>query len=246
MVITHKAASQLAESHDSNVDNNLIDGGHLEVLDQLDGAIDLDTDTESSSESESESQIEPTTIRTTNSIAYNKRTNERKRKIGVSNKSIVIQSPYQLSSAHRLSKIKPKYVKMGLFGGSPHVDTEPIQQPESTTEQDSDSTQNSVDANTSQSPNENEIHGGGQNADAVSTSDASSDYLIGNADAAAADEFVTREAEQKSHLLKVGPTPSESEAANILTSIKSGDLLRVNDGRWKIFFVSMMICMECL
>lgn len=235
MVIAHKASSQLLEGHDSNVDNNLVDGGHLEVLDQLDGAIDLDTDTESTSESESESEskIGTTTMRRADSIARYKPRTERKRKLGVSNKSIVIQSSHQLSNAYRLSKIKPKYVKMGLFGGSPHIDTDPTQQPESTTEHDSDSTQNSVDANHTQSPNENEIHSGAQNAEAASTSDASSDYLIGNADAAATDKFITREAEQKTQLLKSGPTPSESEAANILTSIKSGDLLRVNDGMCK-------------
>lgn len=46
--------------------------------------------------------------------------------------------------------------------------------------------------------------------------------------------FVNNETEQKPHPdnnRHAEPTPSETEAANILTTIKSGDLLRNNDGK---------------
>lgn len=49
------------------------------------------------------------------------------------------------------------------------------------------------------------------------------------------EEYINNEAEQKPQTEGVNrhaePTPSETEAANILTTIKSGDLLRNNDGK---------------
>lgn len=229
MVITQKAPVQISEvGNDTNVDSNLIEGSHLESLDQLDGAFDIDTDTESSDlSSASESDDEASPIRR---VFNSARTREqlkaaRKRKPGVANESKVINSSYQHSTKSRaLSRVIPKYVKLGLFGGSPHDETDPVQQPESTTEPESSSVQGLADSSqSSASIDDNESHGGTQKAEAVSTSDASAEYLIANADIADAEEFITREAEQKPQ-----PTPSENEAANILTSIKSGDLLRGN------------------
>lgn len=55
------------------------------------------------------------------------------------------------------------------------------------------------------------------------------------------EEYINNEAEQKTQTDRAGgcgignrhtePTPSETEAANILTTIKSGDLLRNSDGK---------------
>lgn len=234
MVITHKAPTQIVESNDSNIET--IDGSHLEVLDQLDGAFDYDFDSESStvgSESETDDEANSYCELVSAHRTKRQRKSERKRKLSVANESIVIGSSYQHSTKTRtLCKTIPKYVKMGLFGGSPHDDTEPMQQPESTTEQDTDNTQNAVDAAAAQASSADAGESqGAQKVEAVSTSDASGEYLIGNADMNAAEEFITREAKQKEQSNQTGPTPSESEAANILTSIKSGDLLRGNDGK---------------
>lgn len=50
-----------------------------------------------------------------------------------------------------------------------------------------------------------------------------------------ADDYINNEAEQKPQIeggnRHAEPTPSDTEAANILTTIKSGDLLRNNDGK---------------
>lgn len=222
---------QISEvGNDTNVDSNLIEGSHLESLDQLDGAFDIDTDTENSNlSSASESDDEASSVRRVfNSARTRKQLKApRKQELGVANESKVINSSYQHSTKSRaLSRVIPKYVKLGLLGGSPHDETDPVQQPESTTEPESSSAQGLADSSASQSSasiEDNESHGGTQKAEAVSTSDASAEYLIANADIADAEEFITREAEQKPQ-----PTPSENEAANILTSIKSGDLLRGN------------------
>lgn len=237
MVITQKAPLQIAEiGNDSAVDGNLIEGSHLEVLDQLDGAFDIDSDTESTNlSSASDSDDEATTIHLPINLQRTRKQlkAERKRKQGVANESKVINSSYQHSTKSRaLNKVIPKFVKLGLFGGSPHNETDPVQQPESTTEPESDNAHGLADSSVTQnqgsaSAQESENQGGTQKAEAVSTSDASPEYLIANADIADADEFMTREAEQKPQ-----PTPSENEAANILTSIKSGDLLRGNNGEF--------------
>lgn len=53
-------------------------------------------------------------------------------------------------------------------------------------------------------------------------------------DANTGDIFINNEAEQKPHPdsnRHAEPTPSDTEAANILTTIKSGDMLRNNDGK---------------
>lgn len=54
-------------------------------------------------------------------------------------------------------------------------------------------------------------------------------------EASTGEEYINNEAEQKPQTESSGnraePTPSETEAANILTTIKSGDLLRNSDGK---------------
>lgn len=54
-------------------------------------------------------------------------------------------------------------------------------------------------------------------------------------EASTGEEYINNEAEQKpqseSGNRHAEPTPSDTEAANILTTIKSGDLLRNNDGK---------------
>lgn len=275
-VITHKtipmSTTQITDAgHDPNADNNLIEGSHLEVLDQLDGAFDFDSDNdncemnvrhldfdsdESSSDTNDDNKIEMNESSMANcqhvKNQLNKR-NQRQRKSKLNNKLSVgsesgVYKSYQHSMKNRaLNKNIPKYVKLGLFGGTPFADNDPIQQPESTTEQETDGTQNDPNAGTAQefADTNDDSSADGNNiqqhtdddsqSDAqksvndVTTSDASAEYLNTSADSNAADEFLNREAEQKSHTDQHGPTPSETEAANILTTIKSGDLLRNND-----------------
>lgn len=54
-------------------------------------------------------------------------------------------------------------------------------------------------------------------------------------EASTGEEYINNEAEQKPQIQggnrHAEPTPSDTEAANILTTIKSGDLLRNNDGK---------------
>lgn len=68
------------------------------------------------------------------------------------------------------------------------------------------------------------------------------DYLNTSGTDATGEEYINNEAEQKTQIDGAGggggisnrhtePTPSETEAANILTTIKSGDLLRNSDGK---------------
>lgn len=62
------------------------------------------------------------------------------------------------------------------------------------------------------------------------------DYLNTSAgDANTGEEYINNEAEQKPQIdggnRHAEPTPSDTEAANILTTIKSGDMMRNSDGK---------------
>lgn len=254
-VITHKAipmsATQITDaSNDPNAndsqDNNMLEGSHLEVLDQLDGAFDIDSD------SDSESLNMPMhSHRHRQSEKQSKEAPER----NLIRRGSGVHKSYQRSIGTKtLKKTLPKYVKMGLFGGKPFNDNDSIEQPESTTDQGTDGTNDGesvdmagsghidtsstdADGNSIESTDdENQItmdqHPKNTN-EAASSNDGSADYInTSGLEPSAGDEYLNSEAEQKpqhSSGRHTEPTPSDTEAANILTTIKSGDLLRSND-----------------
>lgn len=134
VITTQKAMSvaQMADAGNDQGDNNLIEGSHLEVLDQLDGAFDMD------SSDDSDSDIE---CKTSRKCGKYQRKN---RMVSIASESGVHKRCRKTLDNRALKKIVPKYVKMGLFGGSPYG-ADPVEQPESTTEQDAENRQN--DAN---------------------------------------------------------------------------------------------------
>lgn len=153
VITTHKAipmsAAQINDPGNDQGDNNLIEGSHLEVLDQLDGAFDIDSDEEMSASSDSESYSTNGIERKTRAKHHHhhhhyKQQQQHKRnarQLNIASGSGV-HKPYRNSLDQRaLTKIVPKYVKLGLFGGSPYG-ADPIEQPESTTEQETDSANN--------------------------------------------------------------------------------------------------------
>ncbi|XP_055311476.1 host cell factor 1 isoform X3 [Sitodiplosis mosellana] len=264
VITTQKAipmsVTQMADTGNDQGDNNLIEGSHLEVLEQLDGAFDVDSDddesnrtasameTDSDTDSDSSSNLEDGTDRPPHAKYQHKKRNSRKMCIA---RSGVLKSYQNLLDNRALKKIVPKYVKMGLFGGSPYG-ADPIEQPESTTEQETDGAQNEAnasiedhesgdahvdtsvtdaDGNIVQQSTDDEATADEQKNNAVTTSDA--DYLNTSGDTNTGEEYINNEAEQKPQTeggnRHAEPTPSDTEAANILTTIKSGDLLRNND-----------------
>lgn len=159
VITTQKAipmsVAQMTDAGNDQGDNNLMEGTHLEVLEQLDGAFDVDSDnddepsrtasgieTDSGTDTESNSNLVACTDRKRIRYQHKKRTN---RKMCIASGSGVSKSYQNLLDNRALKKIVPKYVKMGLFGGSPYG-ADPIEQPESTTEQDTDSSQNEANA----------------------------------------------------------------------------------------------------
>lgn len=188
-------------------DNNLIEGTHLEVLDQLDGAFDIDTDSDIESDTE------------TNTVHKCRKKKEQSRERNLMDGSGVCKS-YQRSIGNKtLKKTLPKYVKMGLFGGAPFNENDSIEQPESTTDQSADGTNNDgdnqdigsghvdtsvtdADGNSLQSTDdENQMstdeHHKNSN-EAASSNDVSADYInTSGLGANAGDEYLNSEAEQK-------------------------------------------------
>lgn len=273
-VITHKAipmsATQLADAgNDPNADNNLIEGSHLEVLDQLDGAFDMDSDNESrrscsdddDDDAVSSDDYELSELKSRNAIKRES-TKRHSRKLAAARASGV-RKPYQDNLQKRaLKKIVPKYVKMGLFGGSPYTNNDP-NEPESTTEHETDGANNESNANAEDQEmgeahdasiseadsNAANQHSTDEDNQALADEqqkheggDASSEYLnTSGTEANAAEDYLNSGAEQKPETEQIQsqqpsgrhaePTPSDTEAANILTTIKSGDLLRNNDSK---------------
>lgn len=146
VITTHKAipmsAAQINDPSNDQGDNNLIEGSHLEVLDQLDGAFDIDSsDEDMSASSDSESHLTNGIERMTRAKHHPHHHKRNARQLNIASGSGV-HKPYRNSLDQRaLTKIVPKYVKLGLFGGSPYG-ADPIEQPESTTEQETDSANN--------------------------------------------------------------------------------------------------------
>lgn len=150
VITTQKAipmsAAQIVDTGNDQGDNNLMEGSHLEVLDQLDGAFDMDSENEdelSRTKSDMDADADEDADSDLGRGEFNGRQHDEQNdsKLSIASGSGVHKS-YQKSLDNRaLKKIVPKYVKMGLFAGSPYG-ADPIEQPESTTEQDTDQTHN--------------------------------------------------------------------------------------------------------
>lgn len=163
VITTQKAipmsVAQMADAGNDQGDNNLIEGSHLEVLEQLDGAFDLDSDDDEPGRTASGMETESDTYSDSDLDEHTQQKQQQKqeqcveyqhkkrndRKLCIASGSGVSKSYQNLLDNRALKKIVPKYVKMGLFGGSPYG-ADPIEQPESTTEQETDSTQNEANA----------------------------------------------------------------------------------------------------
>lgn len=157
VITTQKAipmsAAQIVDAGNDQGDNNLIEGSHLEVLDQLDGAFDMDSDdedelsrTRSDMNADGKADINAESDLVRGGLNDRKNDEQSDRKLSMASGSGVHKS-YQKSLDNRaLKKIVPKYVKMGLFAGSPYG-ADPVEQPESTTEQDSDQAHNETNEN---------------------------------------------------------------------------------------------------
>ncbi|XP_031639467.1 host cell factor 2 isoform X2 [Contarinia nasturtii] len=258
-VITTQKAIPMSVAQMADTGNDQGDNSHLEVLDQLDGAFDMDSeDDETSRTTAVETDISDVEMKRKTSRKRGKYQQQKNRKLSIASGSGIHKSCRNTLDNRALKKIVPKYVKMGLFGGSPMAfSTDPDEQPESTTEQDSDNRQNEAnvsnedqelgdaqvdtsvaeaDGNTVQqsTDDENQTTADEQKNDAVTTSDA--DYLnASGSEVGTGEQYINNEAEQKpqteSGNRHTEPTPSDTEAANILTTIKSGDLLRNNDSK---------------
>lgn len=238
-VITHKAipvsAQQIDEAGGS--DNNLIEGSHLEVLDQLDGAFDA-IDVSSSDEDDSMvgsecNKPEPKKV---------------VKRLGIAKRSGIVSRKNR-----QQRKQLPKFVKMGLFGGAPPTQTEG----EENTDDDSavaqteagEQREDAADTSAEQVSADESAENASQNVSASNeeqqlVSDELDQQAEASADNANVSETAPGDAYSKEEQdataaaatvavtqanQQVGPTPSETEAANILTTIKSGDLLRNND-----------------
>lgn len=251
-VITHKAipvtTTQIDQSgataNSAGGQNNIIEGGHLEVLDQLDGAFDF------SSSSDDESDSESIVVKNTN------RKRKCGRSLGIAKGGI--SKKLQNKTPTNLKKSIPKYVKMGLFGGAPPSESESNEN-QNADEHIANANNEALplegaeipdaitqDHQTNQDPNVSEAANIGNEEDAqmllattAAEASESSKYL--NNKASTGDEYLQQDEQQtdiqQQQLLQTqqsgrphtDPTPSETEAANILTTIKSGELLRNND-----------------
>lgn len=148
VITTHKAIPMSA----AQINDPGNDQEGLEVLDQLDGAFDIndfDDDDDCNSTEQIEIHDRSSTSSSSSSNSRNKsqpkkRTN---RKLSIANESGVYKQYQQSMNRRLLRKVVPKYVKMGLFGGSPYGGADPAEQPESTTEQETDSATNEANAN---------------------------------------------------------------------------------------------------
>lgn len=145
VITTHKAipmsAAQLSDVGNDQGDNNLLEGSHLEVLDQMDGAFDMDSDEDEDIRTKSGSPDSVSDLIVRNEQRQRNQYQQNKRnKLQLSSGSGV-RKLYRNSQNNRaLKKIVPKYVKLGLFGGSPYGG-DPVEQPESTTETDNNDDQ---------------------------------------------------------------------------------------------------------
>lgn len=270
-VITHKAIPVSAtDSGHVNVNPNTGDN-NLEVLDQLDGAFDMDD-----SDSDSDENI------ASDSETHKEKVHDQKKRfnnlLNISNRSGITKR-YRKSKVEITKKHLPKYVKMGLFGGAPPTEntsnenqesdeqvenenndstaslgqeaTEDVEMPDTQIKQlKTEDTSEEVDGNASQLNDEQQTLTESttkQEAtnETAPTDESTSGYLntisgseTTNANTSTGEEYInTNDSDEQSGQIPsqrrqkhhAEPTASDTEAANILTTIKSGELLRNND-----------------
>lgn len=219
-VVTHKTISEPlnAYSTDMNLmDNNMDSGvGTEQHIEQMDGAHDNlgTTDAKETSESSNEhgansdeeviGQIEPGVVG-----IMKKKTARKSKNIGV------------------LRKQQPKFVKMGLFGGSPATPASTT--PASSTAGIQGSASSDIDhseESTNPSQDESEFEVGNPDSQNAQSSMLNDHQVLPSSDV---NEPLTSgdqsENQTNERFDNNEPTASETEAANILTIIKSGELL---------------------
>lgn len=233
-VITHKTV-QIAAQHINESDDGDMDGTHLETIDQMDGAFDGEL-----------SDSDDTMSMTNQSFTKNK-----------SLVNVPIKRSQIMKFNRNIKKTIPRYVKMGLFGGSPPDDEETGTEANAEAVETTDVIEQSGDDikmeetadETSQNENDeqqlDDQSAEEQNAEPATDADGTESHEISGSgddaqqDAASADTTATNETttiltvEEPQLKLEprstTEPTASDTEAANILTTIKSGEMLRNND-----------------
>lgn len=239
-VITHKTV-QIAAQHINESDDGVdgvhdIDGTHLETIDQMDGAFDGDLDESDDMLTTEQSPMKKKSL----VIVPMKRSNKSK-------------------FDRNIKKTIPRYVKMGLFGGAPPDDedngpestteaaesTETIEQPGDDIKMEETAEENTQKENANEEQGEqsaveqsaepvNSAEATELNESSGSDGDAQQDANATETDAGGTDEATTLLTIEEPQLKleprsTTEPTASETEAANILTTIKSGEMLRNND-----------------
>ncbi len=220
-VVTHKTISEPlnAYSTDMNLMDNNLDSGvgteqHIEQMDGADDNIGLTTDAKETSEFTNENgsnsddeeevigQIEPGVVG-----LIKKKVERKSKKIGV------------------LSRHQPKFVKMGLFGGSPAT---PASNTAVTSASTTGTTSSDIDHNSEESTNpsqdESEFEAGNQESQNAQSNDHQALPTTDVNDPVSSNTGDQSE-NQTNERFDNEPTASETEAANILTIIKSGELL---------------------
>lgn len=226
-VITHNTIQTATVS---GATANIVDGSIIDdSIEQMDGAFDMNVDSNSSDDEYMMKSVE-IKRKTTRSMKLKNRSR--------------IEKSYRKSNVELTKKHLPKFVKMGLFGGSPPTETS------ETIKKEADNGSEIIEPKTEFEASRDD--GSSQEGDAaIATSSDEIEARKTDADnelaeSAHPDEgFIKTEADvgpsnseddeqpvtrtSISSVRGSGPTPSETEAANILTTIKSGDLLRNNE-----------------
>lgn len=222
-IVTHKTISEPLNSgvmNAFNTDMNLMDNnldsavGTEQHIEQMDGARDNlgMTDAKETSESSHEhgensdeeviGQIEPGIVG-----IMKKKTSRKSKNIGV------------------LRKQQPKFVKMGLFGGSPATPASTALATSTSTAGNQGTTSSDIDhseESTNPSQDESEFEVGNQESQNAQSSILNDHKVLPSSDV---NEPLTSGDHSENQSFNNEPTASETEAANILTIIKSGELL---------------------
>lgn len=218
-VVTHKTISEPlnAYSTDINLMDNNLDSANEQHIEQMDGAHDNNgmTDAKETSGSSNERGSNSDEEEVIGHIApgivglMKKKTSRKSKNIGA------------------LHKHQPKFVKMGLFGGSPAA---PALTTPTSTAGSQGATSSDVDhseESTNPSQDESEFEGGVQDSQNAQSSMLNDHQALSSSDV---NEPLTSNSgdqseNQTNERFDNEPTASETEAANILTIIKSGELL---------------------
>lgn len=226
-VVTHKTISEPLNAYTTEmnlIDNNLDSGvGTEQQIEQMDGAHDNIGTTDAKETSES-----------INGQGSN--TDDEEEVIGHIGPGIVglMKKKNELRKSKKIGELRkhtPKFVKMGLFGGSPATPASNVSATAAATTGGSQGTTSSEidhsEESTNPSQDESEFDAGNQESQNDQSSVSNDHPVLPEADV---NEPLTSSAgdqseNQTNERFDNEPTASETEAANILTIIKSGELL---------------------